>query len=64
MKLIGTFNEQQVINGEDKKAVENFKQQNPSYKYVKTEFVKKKGKIVSMKVYLMTSEEYFNSKEI
>lgn len=64
MKLVGTFNEQQVRNGEDKQAVENYKKQNPAYKYVKTEFVKKKGKIVAMKVYVMTSEEYFNSKEI
>lgn len=64
MKLVGIFNEQQVRNGEDKQAVENYEKQNPAYKYVKTEFVKKKGKIIAMKVYVMTSEEYFNSKEI
>lgn len=64
MKLLGVFNEQQIINGEDKAAVALAKEQDPTLKYVKTEFVKKKGKIVGMKIYLLTSEEYFNSKEI
>lgn len=64
MKLLGVFNEQQVRNGEDKVAVEDAKTKDPTQKYVKTEFVKNKGKIVAMKIYLLTSEEYFNSTEI
>lgn len=64
MKLVGTFNEQQLCNGEDKHAVSKCKEQNPTLKYVKTEFVKKAGKIIAMKIFLLTSEEYFNTKEI
>ena len=64
MKLLGVFNEQQVRNGEDRVAVEDAQTKDPTHKYVKTEFVKKKGKIIAMKIYLLTSEEYFNSAEI
>ena len=64
MKLLGVFNEQQVRNGKDKVAVEDTKTKDPTHKYVKTEFVKKKGKIVAMKIYLLTSEEYLNSSDI
>ena len=64
MKLLGVFNEQQVRNGKDKVAVEDAKTKDPTHKYVKTEFVKKKGKIVAMKIYLLTSEEYLNSSDI
>lgn len=64
MKLLGVFNEQQVRNGEDRVAVNDAITEDPTHKYVKTEFVKKKGKIVAMKIYLLTSEEYFNSTEI
>lgn len=64
MKLLGVFNEQQVRNGKDKVAVEDAKTKDPTHKYVKTEFVKKKGKIVAMKIYLLTSEEYLNSPDI
>lgn len=64
MKEVGTFNEQQLRNGEDKLAVSKCKEQDPTLKYVKTEFVKKGGKIIAMKIFLLTSEEYFNTKEI
>lgn len=64
MKLVGTFNEQQIRNGEDKLAVSKCKEQDQTLKYVKTEFVKKAGKIIAMKIFLLTSEEYFNTKEI
>lgn len=64
MKLVGTFNEQQLRNGEDKLAVSKCKEQDPTLKYVKTEYVKKKKTIVAMKIFLLTSEEYFNTKEI
>lgn len=64
MKLVGTFNEQQLRNGEDKHAVRKCQEQDPTLKYVKIEFVKKVGKIIAMKIFLLTSEEYFNTKEI
>ena len=64
MKLIGVFNEQQVRNGEDEVAVNDAIAKDPTHKYVKTEFVKKKGKITAMKIYLLTREEYFNSADI
>lgn len=64
MKLLGVFNEQQVRNGEDKFAVNAAIAKDPTHKYVKNELVKKKGKIVAMKIYLLTSKEYFNSSEI
>lgn len=64
MKLLGVFNEQQVRRGEDKSAVNAAITKDPTHKYVKTEFVKKKGKIIAMKIYLLTSEEYFNSSDI
>lgn len=58
MKFVGTFNEKQVIAKEDKKAVEKMQTNFPQYKYVKTKFVKKGGKIIGMNIYLMTTEEY------
>lgn len=64
MKLLGTFNEQQVRSGEDKSAVNAAITKDPTHKYVKAEFVMKKGKIVAMKIYMLTSEEYLNSPDI
>lgn len=64
MKLLGVFNEQQVRNGKDKVAVNDAITKDPTHKYVKAEFVMKKGKIVAMKIYLLTSEEYLNSSDI
>lgn len=64
MKLLGVFNEQQVRNGEDKVAVNDAIAKDPTHKYVKAEFVMKKGKIVAMKIYMLTSEEYLNSPDI
>lgn len=64
MKLLGVFNEQQLRKGEDEVAVEDARTKDPTHKYVKTKLVKKKGKIVAMKIYLLTSEEYFNSSDI
>jgi hypothetical protein len=45
-------------------AVEDAKTKDPTHKYVKAEFVMKKGKIVAMKIYMLTSEEYLNSPDI
>lgn len=64
MKLLGVFNEQQVRNGEDKVAVNDAIAKDPTHKYVKAEFVMKKGKIAAMKIYMLTSEEYLDSPDI
>lgn len=54
--LVGTFNEKQIINGEDKKAVEKAKQET-GCKYVNTEIIKKGKKIVGLKIYVCTVDE-------
>lgn len=54
--LVGTFNENEVRNGDDKKAVEKAKAET-GCKYVNTEFVRKGGKIAGVKVYVCTYEE-------
>jgi len=56
---VGTFNEEQLINKEDKKAVEKAKEES-GLKYVETKIIKKGGKMY-MEVYLIPNEEYYNS---
>lgn len=56
---VGTFDEQQIINKEDKKAVEKA-QEETGLKYVDVKFIKKKGKMYS-EIYLIPNEEYYNS---
>ena len=58
MLYVGQFNESQLIAKEDKKAIEKVQQENDSLKYVDTKLVKKKGKIVAIKIWLLTVEEY------
>ena len=58
MLYVGQFNESQLIAKEDKKAIEKVQQDNDSLKYVDTKLVKKKGKIVAIKIWLLTVEEY------
>ena len=57
--LVGKFDEQQLRNKEDKKAVEKA-QKETGLKYVDTKFVKKGGKMM-MEVYLIPNEEYYKS---
>jgi hypothetical protein len=57
--LVGRFDEQQLRNKEDKKAVEKA-QKETGLKYVDTKFVKKGGKMM-MEVYLIPNEEYYKS---
>ena len=63
MIYIGQFNEQQVRNSEDKAIVEQ-KKTETGLKYTRTRLVKKGGKIVGLKVWLLTRDEYFNSNGI
>lgn len=54
--LVGIFDESQIKNGDDKKAVKKAKAET-GCKYVNTEFVKKGNKIVAMKVYVCDYEQ-------
>ena len=63
MIYIGQFNEQQCRNNEDKAIVQQ-KREETGLRYTKTKLVKKGGKIVGLKVWLLTDEEYYNSNEI
>lgn len=56
---VGTFDEKQLKNKEDKKAVEKA-QDESGLKYVETKIIKKGGKMY-MEVYLIPNEEYYNS---
>lgn len=65
MVYVGQFNETELKNGLDKQQIEKMKSEsNGVLRYTKTRFVKKGGKIVGLKVWLMTSEEYCNNNEI
>jgi len=57
--LVGKFNEQQLRNKEDKKAVEKA-QKETGLKYIDSKIVKKGGKMM-LEVYLISDEEYYNS---
>jgi hypothetical protein len=56
---VGVFNEQQLRNKEDKKAVEKAQRQT-GLKYVDTKMIKKGGKMY-LEVYLIPNEEYYES---
>lgn len=58
MLYVGQFNESQLNSKEDKKAIERVQQDNNSLKYVDTKLVTKKGKVVAIKIWLLTIEEY------
>jgi hypothetical protein len=60
---IGQFNEEQCRKGEDK-AIVLQKKDETGLKYTRTRLVKKGGKIVGLKVWLLTDDEYYNSNEI
>lgn len=55
--LVGTFNEEDIANGKDKVEVKRMTEQT-GYKYTNTEFVKKNGKIVGMKVYVCDVNDF------
>ena len=63
MIYVGQFNENQLRNGEDKMLVSR-KMNETGLKYTKTSFVKKGRKIIGLKVWLLTNEEYYNSNNV
>lgn len=60
---IGQFNEEQCRQGADKALVEQ-KKAETGMKYTRTKLVKKGGRIVGLKIWLLSNEEYHNSNEI
>jgi hypothetical protein len=63
MIYVGQFNENQLRNGEDKMLVSK-KMSETGLKYTKTSFVKKGRNIIGLKVWLLTNDEYYNSKNV
>ena len=63
MIYVGQFNENQLRNGEDSVLVSK-KMNETGLKYTRTSFVKKGSKIIGLKVWLLTNEEYYNSKNV
>jgi len=59
---VGTFSEEQLINGEDKVAYEKAKIES-GFNYTETKLVKKRG-ILYLEIYLISNEEYYNSSKI
>jgi hypothetical protein len=55
--LVGTFNEEDIANGNDKFAVKKLAEQT-GYKYTNTEFIKKNGKVVGMKIYVCDVNDF------
>ena len=55
--LVGTYNEQDLNERKDKVDVQRVAKET-GYKYTNTEFVKSKGKIVGMKVYVCNAEDF------
>ena len=55
--LIGTFSEDDLNKGNDRIAIEKAKEQT-GYSYTNTEYVKKNGKIVGMKIYVCSMEDF------
>ena len=57
MILVGTFNEQQLINKVDKKAVEEMRKQYPDHKYTASKILKGD----KLRVWIATLDEYINT---
>lgn len=56
MKLVGDFNEKDLINGTDKKAVEKAKQET-GLQYTQTKIIKKKGEMY-LRIWVCTAQEF------
>ena len=56
MVLVGLFNEKDITNGTDKKAVEQ-KKQETGLQYTQTKIVKENGKTY-LKIWVCTAEEF------
>lgn len=55
--LGGTYNENDLANGKDKIDVQRIKEET-GYNYTNTEFVKSKGKVVGMRVYVCSMGDF------
>ena len=55
--LVGTYNENDLANGKDKVDVQKMKEET-GYNYTNTEFVKSKGKVIGMKMYVCSVEDF------
>lgn len=55
--LVGTFSEEDLTKGIDKKQLAKV-QEETGLKYTNTEFIKKKGKIVALKVYACNVDDF------
>ena len=49
---IGKFNEEQIRNKEDKKAVKLAQEKNKEYIYIDSQIIKKGGKIVGLNIWI------------
>lgn len=56
MKLVGDFNENDIKQGNDKKAVEKAKRET-GLSYTETKLIKKKGKTF-LRIWVCTAEEF------
>lgn len=54
--LVGTFNEDDLRNKIDKKAIDEAMKET-GYEYIHSEYVKRKGEIVGLKVYVCKMED-------
>lgn len=57
MILVGTFNEDEIANGADKKAVAEAKEKH-GLQYTETKLVKKAGKIVGLKIWVCDADSF------
>ena len=55
--LVGEYNEKEVLSGKDKQDTK-IKMKETGFSYTNTELVKKNGKIVSVKVYVCSVEDF------
>lgn len=55
--LVGTFSEEDISTGKDKIEVKRMAEQTDC-KYTNTEYVKKNGKIVGIKIYVCNAEDF------
>lgn len=64
MKIyIGRFNEDYIRNGKDKDIVKNEKAKT-GLKYTLTKFIKRKGEIIAMDIWLCDVDTYANTKGV
>lgn len=55
--LVGTYNEIEVSNGKHKIDVQKMKKET-GYEYTNTEIIKKRNKVIGMRIYVCTMEDF------